>query len=193
MQNAELEARNKLKSARRIVVKLGTSTVTDAAGGVCGERVEPIARAIAELMVSGRQVVLVSSGAVGLGRSLLGLHASRLKDMAVKQACAAAGQSLLMEAYKNLFDGMQRKIAQVLLTEEDFSNWIRYSNLRRTMEKLLGFGVLPIVNENDTVSTAELEIVTGGREAAFSDNDRLAALVMSGMEADALVLLTNVD
>jgi len=193
MQNAELEARNKLKSARRIVVKLGTSTVTDAAGGVCGELVEPIARAIAELMVSGRQVVLVSSGAVGLGRSLLGLHASRLKDMAVKQACAAAGQSLLMEAYKNLFDGMQRKIAQVLLTEEDFSNWIRYSNLRRTMEKLLGFGVLPIVNENDTVSTAELEIVTGGREAAFSDNDRLAALVMSGMEADALVLLTNVD
>jgi len=193
MQNAEFEARNKLKGARRIVVKLGTSTVTEAAGGVCGERVEPIARAIAELMGSGRQVVLVSSGAVGLGRSLLGLHASRLKDMAVKQACAAAGQSLLMEAYKNLFDGMQRKVAQVLLTEEDFSNWIRYSNLRRTMEKLLGFGVLPIVNENDTVSTAELEIVNGGREAAFSDNDRLAALVMSGMEADALVLLTNVD
>src|SRR5439155_17519932 len=79
----------------------------------------------------------------------------------------------------------------VLLTEEDFSNWNRYSNLRRTMEKLLGFGVLPIVNENDTVSTAELESV--GRQAAFSDNDRLAALVMSGMEADALVLVTNVD
>lgn len=193
MPNAEFEARNKLKSARRIVVKLGTSTVTDAAGGVCAARVEPIARAIAGLMANGRQVVLVSSGAVGLGRSLLGLHASRLKDMAVKQACAAAGQSLLMEAYKNLFDAMRQKVAQVLLTEEDFSNWVRYSNLRRTMEKLLGFGVLPIVNENDTVSTAELEIVNGGREAAFSDNDRLAALVMSGMEADALVLLTNVD
>jgi len=193
MPNAEFEARNKLKSARRIVVKLGTSTVTDVAGGVCAARVEPIARAIAGLMANGRQVVLVSSGAVGLGRSLLGLHASRLKEMAVKQACAAAGQSLLMEAYKNLFDAMQHKVAQVLLTEEDFSNWVRYSNLRRTMEKLLGFGVLPIVNENDTVSTAELEIVNGGREAAFSDNDRLAALVMSGMEADALVLLTNVD
>ena len=193
MPNAEFEARNKLKSARRIVVKLGTSTVTDVAGGVCAARVEPIARAIAGLMANGRQVVLVSSGAVGLGRSLLGLHASRLKEMAVKQACAAAGQSLLMEAYKNLFDAMQHKVAQVLLTEEDFSNWVRYSNLRRTMEKLLGFGVLPIVNENDTVSTAELEIVNGGREAAFSDNDRLPALVMSGMEADALVLLTNVD
>lgn len=191
--NAEGEARRKLKGARRIVIKLGTSTVTDPTGGVCTERVEPIARAIAQLIQEDRQVMLVSSGAVGLGRSLLGLHSSRLKDMAVKQACAAAGQSLLMESYKKIFDGLGRKIAQVLLTEEDFSNWGRYSNLRRTMEKLLGFGVLPIVNENDTISTAELESVDGGRQAAFSDNDRLAALVMSGMEADALVLLTNVE
>ena len=191
--NAESGARGKLRAARRIVIKLGTSTVTDAAGGVCTQRVEPIVDGISQLMEAGRQVMLVSSGAVGLGRSLLGLHPSRLKDMAVKQACAAAGQSLLMESYKRLFDARARKIAQILLTEEDFSNWGRYSNLRRTMEKLLGFGVLPIVNENDTVSTAELESVDGGRQAAFSDNDRLAALVMSGMEADALVLLTNVD
>jgi glutamate 5-kinase len=176
-----------------VVIKVGTSTVTNAEGGICAERVEPIVRGIARLMEEGRQAMLVSSGAVGLGRNLLGLHPSRLKDMAVKQACAAAGQSLLMESYKQLFDALGRKVAQVLLTEEDFSNWGRYSNLRRTMEKLLGFGVLPIVNENDTVSTAELEIVDGGRQAAFSDNDRLAALVMSGMEADALVLLTNVD
>jgi glutamate 5-kinase len=190
---AEIEARSKLKAARRIVIKLGTSTVTDAQGGVCAERVEPIVSGIARLMREGRQVMLVSSGAVGLGRSLLGLHVSRLKDMAVKQACAAAGQSLLMESYKQRFDALGQKVAQVLLTEEDFSHWGRYSNLRRTMERLLGFGVLPIVNENDTVSTAELEIVSGGRQAAFSDNDRLAALVMSGMEADALVLLTNVD
>jgi glutamate 5-kinase len=190
---AEIEARSKLKAARRIVIKLGTSTVTDAQGGVCAERVEPIVSGIARLMREGRQVMLVSSGAVGLGRSLLGLHVSRLKDMAVKQACAAAGQSLLMESYKQRFDALGQKVAQVLLTEEDFSHWGRYSNLRRTMERLLGFGVLPIVNENDTVSTAELEIVSGARQAAFSDNDRLAALVMSGMEADALVLLTNVD
>jgi len=191
--NPESEARGKLRAARRIVIKLGTSTVTDAAGDVCTQRVEPIVDGISQLLEAGRQVMLVSSGAVGLGRSLLGLHPSRLKDMAVKQACAAAGQSLLMESYKRLFDARGRKIAQILLTEEDFSNWGRYSNLRRTMEKLLGFGVLPIVNENDTVSTAELESVDGGRQAAFSDNDRLAALVMSGMEADALVLLTNVD
>ncbi len=193
MQVTESEARKKLVAARRIVVKLGTSTVTDAKGGVCQERVAPLTREIARLVEGGRQVMLVSSGAVGLGRSLLGLHPSRLKDMAVKQACAAAGQSLLMESYKKLFDELGRKIAQVLLTEEDFSNWGRYSNLRRTMEKLLGFAVLPVINENDTVSTAELELVKGGRTAAFSDNDRLAALVMSGMEADALVLLTNVD
>jgi len=189
--SAEKETRRKLSAARRIVIKLGTSTVTDTQGGVCAERVDPIVRSIAALMHEGRQVVLVSSGAVGLGRNLLGLHPSRLKDMAVKQACAAAGQSLLMESYKRRFDALQQKVAQVLLTEEDFSNWNRYSNLRRTMEKLLGFGALPIVNENDTVSTAELESV--GRQAAFSDNDRLAALVMSGMEADALVLVTNVD
>jgi glutamate 5-kinase len=189
--SAESETRARLKAARRIVIKVGTSTVTDARGGVSAERVEPVVRVIGKVKEEGRQVVLVSSGAVGLGRNLLGLHPARLKDMAVKQACAAAGQSLLMESYKRRFDELGQKVAQVLLTEEDFSNWNRYANLRRTMEKLLRFGVLPIVNENDTVSTAELESV--GRQAAFSDNDRLAALVMSGMEADALVLVTNVD
>lgn len=197
----EAERERLLRSARRIVIKVGTSTVTGDEGELCLERVEPIVRSIAALMKAGRQVVLVSSGAVGLGRGWLGLHPSRLKDLVTKQACAAVGQGLLMDAYKNLFAKWEIKIAQVLLTEEDFTNWGRYSNLQHTMEKLIGFGVLPIVNENDTVSTAELETVapaspTGGpgtRAVAFSDNDRLAALVMSGLEADALVLLTNVD
>jgi len=183
-----------LRTAKRVVIKLGTSTVMGTQGELSSERIEPIVQAIANLQTDHRQVVLVSSGAVGLGRGWLGLHPSRLKDMATKQACAAVGQSLLMEAYKRLFGAYGVKIAQVLLTEEDFSNWRRYSNLRRTMEKLIGFGVLPIVNENDTVSTAELETVgDDSRSAAFSDNDRLAALVMSGLEADALILLTNVD
>jgi glutamate 5-kinase len=183
-----------LRDAKRVVVKLGTSTVTGSQGELSLERIEPIVQAIATLQANRRQLVLVSSGAVGLGRGWLGLHPSRLKDMVTKQACAAVGQSLLMEAYKRLFGAHHVKIAQVLLTEEDFSNWQRYSNLRRTMEKLIGFGVLPIVNENDTVSTAELEIVGDNpRSMAFSDNDRLAALVMSGLEADALILLTNVD
>ena len=183
-----------LRGAKRVVIKLGTSTVTGSQGELSLERIEPIVHSIAALQTKSRQVILVSSGAVGLGRGWLGLHPSRLKDIVTKQACAAVGQSLLMEAYKRLFGGYGVKIAQVLLTEEDFSNWRRYSNLRRTMEKLMGFGVLPIVNENDTISTAELETVGDSpRSVAFSDNDRLAALVMSGLEADALILLTNVD
>lgn len=184
-----------LKSARRVVIKLGTNTVAGSQGELSAERVRPIAQSIASLMREGRQVVLVSSGAVGLGRGWLGLHPSRLGDLVTKQACAAVGQSLLMNAYKELFSEWNVKVAQVLLTEDDFTNWHRYSNLRQTMEKLLGFAVLPIVNENDTVSTAELEstVVSGPRTPVFSDNDRLAALVMSGMEADALVLMTNVE
>jgi glutamate 5-kinase len=190
----ESERKKRLKSARRLVIKVGTSTVTGSAGELCAERVTPIVESIAKLMKEGRQVVLVSSGAVGLGRGWLGLHPSRLHDMVTMQACAAVGQSLLMDAYRDLFSFSDIKIAQVLLTEDDFTNWQRYSNLRRTMERLLGFGVLPVVNENDTVSTAELEPVTReSRTPVFSDNDRLAALVMSGLEADALVLLTDVD
>lgn len=184
-----------LKAARRIVIKLGTNTVAGSQGELSRERVRPIAESIAGLMRDGRQAVMVSSGAVGLGRGWLGLHPSRLGDLVTKQACAAVGQSLLMNAYKEIFSEWGIKVAQVLLTEDDFVNWHRYSNLRQTMEKLLGFGVLPIVNENDTVSTAELESTAGSgpRAPVFSDNDRLAALVMSGMEADALVLMTNVE
>jgi glutamate 5-kinase len=183
----------RLKAARRVVIKVGTSTVTGAKGELCAERMEPIASSIARLMTAGRQVVLVSSGAIGRGRGRLGLHHSRLHDLVTKQACAAVGQNLLMDAYKSLFSAREVKVAQILLTEEDFSDWRRYSNLRRTMDKLLGFRILPIVNQNDTVSTAEIETIPARtRTAAFSDNDRLAGLVMSGLEADALVLLTNV-
>jgi glutamate 5-kinase len=190
----DAERRRRLHAARSVVVKLGTSTVTGPEGNLCTDRVEPIVASIAGLMRAGRRVVLVSSGAVGLGRAWLGLHPSRLGDLTAKQACAAVGQSLLMDAYKRQFAVWDIKVAQILLTEEDFTNWRRYSNLRHTMEKLLQMGVIPIVNENDTVSTAELAMVKAGpRATVFSDNDRLAALVMSGLEADALVLLTNVN
>jgi glutamate 5-kinase len=122
------------------------------------------------------------------------LHPSRLGDLVTKQACAAVGQSLLMEAYKRLFSEWSIKVAQVLLTEDDFTVWRRYSNLRHTVDKLLQFDALPIINENDTVSTSEIAPIQGiKKSAAFSDNDRLAALVMSGLEADALIVLTNVD
>jgi glutamate 5-kinase len=190
----ETERRNRLAAASRIVIKVGTSTVTGADGELSAERVGPIVRSISELIRAGRKVILVSSGAVGLGRAWLELHPSRLRDLATKQACAAVGQSLLMDAYKRLFSASSLKVAQVLLTEDDFTIWRRHSNLRQTIDKLLQFGAVPIINENDTVSTSELAAIEGVRRTAvFSDNDRLAALVMSGLEADALVLLTNVD
>ena len=185
------ERRRRLRGARRVVVKVGTGVVSGAGGEVCAGRVGPIVRALAALREEGRGVVLVSSGAVGLGAGRLGLARARLSDVVVRQACAAVGQSLLMHAYERMFGECGVKIAQVLLTEDDFTDRRRYSNVRRTMEKLLKLGVVPVVNENDTVSTAELEYVGAGR--VFSDNDRLAALVMSGLEAEALVLLTDVD
>jgi glutamate 5-kinase len=192
-QELENERQRRLRAAHRVVIKLGTNTVTGTGGEICAERVEPLVSSIAALKSAGRQVVLVSSGAVGLGAGHLGLHPSRLRELVTRQACAAVGQSLLMHAYEKLFRAHDLKIAQVLLTEEDFTDWRRYTNLRRTMERLLKLGVVPIVNENDTVSTSELEYVSTGAERVFGDNDRLAALVMSKLEADALILLTNVD
>lgn len=190
----EVERERLLKTASRIVVKLGTSTVTAPDGTLCLERVAPLMQSVARLHDAGKQLVVVSSGAIGLGRGWLGLHRSRLEDLATKQACAAVGQSLLMNSYKEMFSAWNIKVAQVLLTGEDFSNWGRYTKLRRTMEKLLSLKVLPIVNENDTVSTAEIESLDGeSRTSAFSDNDRLAALVMSGLDGDVLILLTNVN
>ncbi len=189
----ENEGRRRLRGAQRVVVKLGTSTVTGDGGEVCVERVAPLVRSMTALREEGRQLVLVSSGAVGLGAGRLGLHRSRLNDMATRQAAAAVGQSLLMHAYEQLFRAHNVPIAQVLLTQDDFKDRRRYGNLRRTMEKLLKLNVVPVVNENDTVSTDELEYLPGGPERVFGDNDRLAALVMSRLEAGALVLLTNVE
>ena len=194
LQELEDERRRRFRGARRAVVKLGTSVVTGEGGEVSVERVTPVVRALAELRREGRGVVLVSSGAVGLGAGRLGLSRARLGDVVVRQACAAVGQSLLMHAYEKLFSAFGVNIAQVLLTEDDFTDRRRYSNLQRTMERLLKLGVVPVVNENDTVSTAELEYVAaGGGGRVFSDNDRLAALVMSKLDSEALVLLSDVD
>jgi glutamate 5-kinase len=182
------------RSARRLVIKLGTNVVAEADGNLCTARLEPLAASVARLKEAGTQIVLVSSGAVGLGRGRLGLHRTRTHDLVTRQACAAVGQALLMHEYERLFGARGVKIAQVLLTEDDFMERSRSSNLRHTMEKLLKLGVVPIVNENDTVSTAELEYLgDGARTRIFSDNDRLAALVASRLDANALILLTNVE
>ena len=166
----EVERERLLKTASRIVVKLGTSTVTAPDGTLCLERVAPLMQSVARLHGAGKQVVVVSSGAIGLGRGWLGLHRSRLEDLATKQACAAVGQSLLMNVYKEMFSAWNIKVAQVLLTGEDFSNWGRYTKLRRTMEKLLSLRVLPIVNENDTIPCLRrrLSRLMGGAERRLS-------------------------
>jgi len=185
--------RQALFGARRVVIKLGTGTVTNERGEICHERVDPIVRSISELRKDGRQIVLVSSGAVGMGAGHLGLPSERLNDVVTKQACAAVGQGLLMNAYGQLFRAHDIRIAQILLTEGDFAEWQRYQTLRQTIERLLKLDVLPIVNENDTVSIAELERIGSEGNRVFSDNDRLASLVMSKLGAEVLVLLTNVD
>ena len=183
-----------LRSARRIVFKLGTNVVAESEGSLCVSRLEPLVASFAKLKQAGMQIILVSSGAVGLGRGVLALHRTRTQDLVTKQACAAVGQAQLMHAYEQLFHPHGVNIAQVLLTEDDFMDRQRSSNLRHTMEKLLKLGVVPIVNENDTVSTAELEYtVKGSRTRIFSDNDRLAALVASRVDAEALILLSNVE
>jgi glutamate 5-kinase len=193
-QLPESEQQKRLRAARRAVIKLGTGIVTGNDGQFNVALLEPVARTIAALKKDGRQVVLVSSGAVGLGRGRLGLHRDRLNDLVTRQACAAVGQSILMHEYEKLFQTHSIHLAQVLLTEGDFTDRSRYSNLRQTMESLLKLGVLPIINENDTVSTAELDYLNiRAGERIFSDNDRLAALVMSHIDADVLILLTDVD
>src|SRR5260370_15684992 len=193
-QHPESEQQKRLRAARRAVIKLGTGIVTGADGQFNVENLADVARTIAELKKEGRQVVLVSFGAVGLGRGRLGLHRDRLNDLVMRQACAAVGQSLLMHEYEKLFQAHGIHLAQVLLTEGDFVDRGRYSNLRQTMEALFKLCVFPIVNENDTVSTAELDYLNiRAGERIFTDNDRLPPLVISHIHAHVLVLLTHLD
>ena len=177
-----------LMNARRVVIKVGTGVVCNAENEFDPRQVGGLAASISGLMNAGRQVVLVSSGAVTLGAAELGIHRSRLKDASVTRACAAVGQCRLMQAYAESFRPHGIKVAQVLVTEDDFSDLKRYSILRQTFERLLKLGAVPIVNENDTVTNIYTE-----QSPIFRDNDRLAALVLSKLDADALVLLSNVD
>ncbi|HSM87841.1 MAG TPA: glutamate 5-kinase [Candidatus Limnocylindrales bacterium] len=177
-----------LGNARRIVVKVGTAVVCDAAGNFDPRQVASLAESISALLKQGRQVVLVSSGAVTLGAAELSIHRSRLRDASITRACAAVGQCKLMQAYADAFRPHGLTPAQVLVTEDDFTDLNRYKILRQTFEKLLKLGAVPVVNENDTVTNIWTE-----QPAVFRDNDRLAALVLSKLDADALILLSNVD
>ncbi|HSR54492.1 MAG TPA: glutamate 5-kinase [Acidobacteriota bacterium] len=177
-------------SCRRIVVKLGTQIVVHEDGSAARRRLAGLAGQMARLRQDGRSLLLVSSGAVGLGRRALHMPPGEL-SLVEKQACAAVGQGLLMQIYRELFQNHGLTMAQVLLSAGDFAHRQRYLTLHRTLEKLLDMGVLPIINENDTVSTEELEEEAGS--LGFGDNDRLSALVAGKLSADLLVILTDVD
>ncbi len=178
----------------RVVVKLGTNVIMRGDGKVALGLLCGLVEGVAALREQGVEVLLVSSGAVGLGVERLGLRA-RPKALAEVQACAAVGQSRLMALYDDAFDRMGCRIAQVLLTEDDFRDPVRHGNLRATLDSLLRLGVIPIVNENDTVSTMELDRPggVGVGERMFGDNDKLSALLLEGIGADLLVLLSDVD
>jgi len=172
-----------LKSARRIVVKLGTGVLTDSQKRPELPQMRQLVAQVAGLRKQGREVVIITSGAVGSGMGELGLG-QRPADLATLQACAAVGQSQLMATYEKLFKRHKLSVAQVLLTHEDLEDHTRHFNARATLKRLLELGVIPIINENDAVSTTELK---------FGDNDRLSALTATLLSADLLFILTTVD
>src|ERR1035438_8589355 len=172
-----------IKDITRIVVKLGTGVLTDSRKQPDLAQMAQLAAQVAEQRQAGREIVLVSSGAVGAGMGALG-HEKRPSDLAELQACAAVGQSRLMGIYEKLFAAHGLAVAQILLTHDDLQHHERHLNARNTLVTLLRHGVVPIINENDVVSFTELK---------FGDNDKLSALVASLLPADLLIVLTTVD
>ncbi len=169
---------------KRVVVKIGTNTLTDG-GRVNTEYIRHIADQIAALLKTGRQVMIVSSGAIGLGANALGLDGS-VSDMKMRQACAAIGQPLLMQEYHNAFARHKVETAQVLLTASVLNHRKTYLNLRNAVETLLNVGAVVVLNENDSVSLDEIG-------TAFGDNDTLSALIASKVDANLLIMLTDID
>jgi glutamate 5-kinase len=170
-------------SARRVVVKVGSSSLTTARAGLDRARVDAFTDVLAGHATGGREIVVVSSGAIAAGLPPLGLTA-RPRDLATQQAAASVGQGLLMRAYSESFGRHGRTVGQILLTVDDVTRRAHYRNAYRTLRRLLDLGTIPIVNENDTVATEEIR---------FGDNDRIAALVAALIHADLLVLLSDVD
>ena len=167
----------------RIVVKIGTSTLAHSTGHLNIRRVEAICKVLSDIINSGHELILVSSGAIGMGVGKLGLR-QRPKDMPTKQAAAAVGQCELMYFYDKLFGEYHHTVAQLLITKEDIACEKRHCNFSNTLNRLLELGALPILNENDTIATDEIVI---------GDNDTLAAIVAESVKADLLVLLSDID
>lgn len=182
-QDDAVSRRAVVTRAQRIVVKVGSSSVTSRGGGLDAERVDALVDALGTRLRDGVDVVLVSSGAIATGLPTLGLT-RRPRDLATQQAAASVGQGILLAHYTGAFARHGRTVGQVLLTAEDVTRRAHYRNAQRTLYRLLELGVVPIVNENDTVATDEIRV---------GDNDRLAALVAHLVHADLLVLLSDVD
>ncbi len=177
------DRRRAIADAQRVVVKVGSSSLTKAGGGLDADRIDVLVRHISARVARGHQVVLVSSGAIASGLPSLGLT-RRPRDLATQQAAASVGQGLLLAHYSAAFAEHGLTVGQVLVTADDVIRRAHYRNAQRTLFRLLDLGVVPIVNENDTVATDEIR---------FGDNDRLAALVAHVVQADALILLSDVD
>jgi len=180
-----------IQKAQRIVFKFGTNVLRNEYGEISLSRVSSFIEDISKLHKEGKEIIIVTSGAVGLGAKKLNVDSN--ESMAVKQACASCGQSLLMSIYSNGFDAYNITVAQLLLTEEDFSNRKKYLSLNNTLNTLISLGSVPIINQNDAVSTEELEQYHEELQICFSDNDKLAALVASKLDADLLVILSDVN
>ena len=178
-----VNARVEITAARRVVVKIGSSSLTTAHGGLDATLVDALVDTLTAHVAAGREVVLVSSGAIAAGLSPLGLKV-RPRDLATQQAAASVGQGLLMRAYTESFGRHGRTVGQILLTVDDVTRRAHYRNAYRTLRRLLDLHTIPIVNENDTVATEEIR---------FGDNDRIAALVAALVHADLLILLSDVD
>ncbi len=173
-----------MKNKKRIVVKIGSSSLThEATGDINLEKLERLVRVLTDWSNQGKDVVLVSSGAIAVGRKTMKLE-GRPKEKAVKQACAAIGQTRLMMVYQRLFAEYNKVPAQILMTKFTMLNEVSQANAAATFAELLKMGVIPIVNENDTVATDEIE---------FGDNDTLSALVAALIQADLLILLSDID
>lgn len=178
-----IAVRSELKKARRLIVKLGTAVLTDERKQPDHGQMRQLVRQIAEQRKTGKEVVIVTSGAVGAGMGVL-RYEKRPESVSELQACAAVGQSRLMATYEKLFAEFKLHVAQVLVTHADLQHHERHHNARGTLLTLLKRGVVPIINENDAVSTTELK---------FGDNDRLSALIAALLPADLLIILTSVD
>ncbi len=176
--------RKDIREKKRIVIKIGTSTLThEETGSLDLLKLEKFVRILTDFKNQGKEIVVVSSGAIGVGRKAIGLK-ERPTEKSVRQACAAIGQSRLMMVYQKLFGEYNQLTAQILMTKYTMINDISRENAQNTFRELLQMGVIPIVNENDTVSTDELE---------FGDNDTLSALVAALIGADLLILLSDID